>query len=108
MELAKNYLSESEIAVFKLGLSLRIYSARVEMFSQMAVNKNISSYECNNIVDIGGTFTCSLEDIDKLLDSSQIEQVCNLYNFYKYKIHNVYVLIIIFFRIHGKPQTPMT
>ncbi|XP_011150844.1 UDP-glucose:glycoprotein glucosyltransferase isoform X1 [Harpegnathos saltator] len=74
LELAKNYLSESEIAVFKLGLSLRIYSARVEMFSQMAVNKNISSYSCNNVVDIGGTFTCSLEDIDKLLDSSQFTE----------------------------------
>lgn len=68
MELAKKYLSKSEIAVFKLGLSLRIYSARVEMFSQMAVNKNVSTYGCNNVVDIGGTFTCSLEDIDKLLE----------------------------------------
>ncbi|XP_050455971.1 UDP-glucose:glycoprotein glucosyltransferase isoform X2 [Cataglyphis hispanica] len=67
LELAKKYLSESEIAVFKLGLSLRIYSARVEMFSQMAVNKNVSSYGCNNIVNIGGTFTCSLQDIDRLL-----------------------------------------
>lgn len=54
--------------MFKLGLSLRIYSARVEMFSQMAVNKNVLSYGCNNIVDVGGTFTCSLEDIDKLLE----------------------------------------
>lgn len=59
------------MAVFKLGLSLRIYSARVEMFSQMAVNKNVSTYECNNVVDIGGTYTCSLEEIDTLL-----EQVC--------------------------------
>lgn len=74
MELAKKYLSKSEIAVFKLGLSLRIYSARVEMFSQMAVNKNVSIYGCDNVVDIGGTFTCSLEDIDKLL-----EQVSSLY-----------------------------
>lgn len=92
MELAENYLSKSEIAVFKLGLSLRIYSARVEMFSQMAVNKNISSLACDNIVDIGGTFTCSLEDIDKLLDSPQItEQVCNLYHSYRYKILNIYM-----------------
>ncbi|GAB1859552.1 UDP-glucose:glycoprotein glucosyltransferase [Camponotus japonicus] len=67
LELARKYLSESEIAVFKLGLSLRIYSARVEMFSQMAVNKNVSLYDCNNVVNIGGTFTCSLEDIDRLL-----------------------------------------
>lgn len=91
MELAKDYLSESEIAVFKLGLSLRIYSARVEMFSQMAVNKNISSYACDNVVNIGGTFTCSLDDIDNLLDSYITEQVRNLYKFYKCKIHHLYV-----------------
>jgi len=74
LELVKTYLSESEIAVFKLGLSLRIYSARVEMFSQMAVNKNISMYECNNVVDVGGTYTCSLEEIDTL-----VEQVSNVH-----------------------------
>lgn len=43
------------------------------MFSQMAVNKNVSSYGCNNVVDIGGTFTCALDDIDELL-----KQVGNL------------------------------
>lgn len=75
MELAQKYLSPSEIAVFKLGMSLRIYSARVEMFFQMAVNKNVSSYGfCDNFVNIGETFTCSLEDIDRLL-----EQVGSLY-----------------------------
>ncbi|XP_067203382.1 UDP-glucose:glycoprotein glucosyltransferase isoform X3 [Linepithema humile] len=73
LELASKYLSESEIAVFKLGLSLRVYSARVEMFSQMAVNKNVSSYECDNVVDIGGTFTCALDDIDELLKQNTWE-----------------------------------
>ncbi|KAL0109124.1 hypothetical protein PUN28_014311 [Cardiocondyla obscurior] len=75
LELIEKYLSKSEIAIFKLGLSLRIYSARVEMFSQMAVNKNVSSFECNNIVNIGGTFTCSLENIDRLLEQDTWETV---------------------------------
>lgn len=44
------------------------------MFSQMAVNKNVSLYGCNNVVNIGGIFTCSLQDIDRLL----LEQVGNL------------------------------
>lgn len=60
-------MSPAEIAVLKLGLSLRIYSTRVEMFSQMAENKNISTLECYNVVDIGGKFTCSIEEIDKLI-----------------------------------------
>lgn len=50
----------------KLALSLRIYSARIEMFTQMAENKNMSFFDCYNIVDIGGVFTCSLEELEKL------------------------------------------
>ncbi|XP_066600905.1 UDP-glucose:glycoprotein glucosyltransferase 1-like [Prorops nasuta] len=65
--LASKFLSTTEIAVFKLGLSLRIYAARVEMFSQMAENKNASSYNCTNLVYINGQFTCSLEDLDNLI-----------------------------------------
>jgi len=115
LELVKTYLSESEIAVFKLGLSLRIYSARVEMFSQMAVNKNISMYECNNVVDIGGTYTCSLEEIDIL-----VEQVSNLHFTFIFVILYYIIIsdIILYspyylrfvsnFRILGKLLIPMT
>ncbi|KAK2578584.1 hypothetical protein KPH14_012016 [Odynerus spinipes] len=67
LKLAGKYLSPAEIAVLKLGLSLRIYSARVKMFLQMAENKNLSTLGCNNIVDIGGKFTCSMEEIDELI-----------------------------------------
>ncbi|KAK0098278.1 hypothetical protein PV326_009913 [Microctonus aethiopoides] len=69
IELATKFLSPSEIAVLKLSLSLRIYSARVEMFSQMAVNKN-NIPNCNNFVDIGGKFTCSADELDELTDST--------------------------------------
>lgn len=98
LELIEKYLSKSEIAIFKLGLSLRIYSARVEMFSQMAVNKNVSSYGCNNVVNIGGTFTCSLEDLDNLL-----EQVSNvLYCLTLIGKNHIYIIALFVFRIHGK------
>ena len=63
---AEKYLSQSEVALMKLGLSLRIYSARVEMFTQMAENKNISVFDCYNVVNIGGVFTCSLEVLEEL------------------------------------------
>lgn len=59
----------------KLGLSLRIYSARVEMFTQMAENKNVSTFDCYNVVDIGGIFTCSLEELEKL--ASQVSGIFN-------------------------------
>jgi len=105
LELAEKYLSQSEMAVFKLGLSLRIYSARVEMFSQMAVNKNVSLYGCNNVVNIGGTFTCSLEDIDRLLEqvSYLYSVLCNLsIDIIHTYIQHIYKIYYLFFRIHGK------
>ncbi|XP_076281321.1 UDP-glucose-glycoprotein glucosyltransferase isoform X2 [Lasioglossum baleicum] len=68
IEFAEKFLSLSEVALLKLGLSLRIYSARVEMFTQMAQNKNISKFDCYNVVDIGGRFTCSIEELDELLN----------------------------------------
>ncbi|XP_034947696.1 UDP-glucose:glycoprotein glucosyltransferase [Chelonus insularis] len=70
LELASHFLSPSEIAILKLSLSLRIHSARVEMFSQMAQNKpDIPS--CDNFVDIGGKFSCSIENqIEKLKESA--------------------------------------
>lgn len=61
-------MSPSEIALLKLGLSLRIYSARVEMFTQMAENKNVSVFDCYNVVNIGGIFTCSLEELEELIN----------------------------------------
>lgn len=72
VEFAEKYLSSSEIALLTLGLSLRIYSARVEMFTQMAENKNISKFGCYNVVDIGGKFTCSVEDLGKLVNQVRI------------------------------------
>ncbi|XP_015179238.1 PREDICTED: UDP-glucose:glycoprotein glucosyltransferase isoform X3 [Polistes dominula] len=67
LKLAEKHLSPAEIAVLKLGLSLRIYSTRVEMFSQMAENKNVSTLDCYNVIDIGGKFTCSIFEVNELI-----------------------------------------
>lgn len=76
---AEKFLTPAEIAVLKLGLSLRSYSARVEMFNQMAENKNISNLGCDIVLDIGGRLTCSLKELEDL-----INEVCplNLYSLY--------------------------
>jgi len=55
----------------------------------MAVNKNISMYECNNVVDVGGTYTCSLEEIDTL-----IEQVSNLHFIFISVISDVRIIFV--------------
>lgn len=82
LSIVEKYLSEAEMAVMKLSLSLRIYSARVEMFSQMASFRG-SNLDCINFVDIGGRYTCSLDKIDKL-----IELVSQ--NFVRFYFYNIY------------------
>ncbi|CAL7942835.1 unnamed protein product [Xylocopa violacea] len=88
---AEKYLSPSEIALMKLGLSLRIYSARIEMFTQMAENKNISILDCYNVAEVGGTFTCSLEELEKLVD--RVSGVHNPFQKNSYRI--IHVLLFI-------------
>lgn len=64
---AKTFLTDAEINLMKVGLSLRIYSAKVEMFSQMAENKIVSA-ECNNFVDVGGQFICNLDKVKEYIN----------------------------------------
>ncbi|XP_043469354.1 UDP-glucose:glycoprotein glucosyltransferase [Leptopilina heterotoma] len=75
IQLAAQFLSSAEMAVLKLGLSLRIYSARVEMFHQMAENKNDLNLNCDAFVDVGGKLTCSLENLEELLQKDEWEHI---------------------------------
>lgn len=68
IDVAKKYLTPMEVAVLKLGLSLRIYSARIEMFIQMASNRNVGELDCENVVDVGGRLTCSVDDLERLIE----------------------------------------
>ena len=68
LSIASKFLSNAEIAVMKLGLSLRIYSARVEMFSQMSENKDISSLGCDNFIYTSGNYICSVEELEKYIN----------------------------------------
>lgn len=67
MDHASKLLTLSELSVLKLGLSLHIYSPKVQMFRQIADGKNLP--DCSAVVDIGGTFTCSVEEIRKLIEN---------------------------------------
>lgn len=65
-----NFLSSTENALLKLSLSLRTYSARIEMFSQMGENRKSEKVgDCANFADVNGELTCSPSDIEALLAS---------------------------------------
>ncbi|CAH1398887.1 unnamed protein product [Nezara viridula] len=63
LNVSKKYLSTTQVSLLEFALSLHVYSPRVEMFNQIAKEKEIS---CQTAVDIGGTVIC---DCDKILDN---------------------------------------
>ena len=77
LDIVGKFLSPSEISMLKLGLSLRIYSARVEMFVQMSLNKLSPEINCNNFIDVNGYITCNLEDVDKLISQVSCQNIFN-------------------------------
>lgn len=66
---AAKLLTPAEISVLKLGLSLHIYSPKVEMFGQIAQLRGLPS--CPITADVGGKLTCNTDELKKL-----IKQVC--------------------------------
>lgn len=66
----------------KLGLSLRIYSARVEMFSQMAENKNTLNVNCTNFIHVGKHLTCFAHEIEELINQVVFKNHLMNYEYY--------------------------
>ncbi|CAG9863529.1 unnamed protein product [Phyllotreta striolata] len=64
---ASKLLAPSQISVLKLGLSLHIYSPKIQMFEQIVQELNLPN--CPSIADIGGTVVCNPEDVRSLLDT---------------------------------------
>lgn len=62
---AAKLLTPAEISVLKLGISLHIYSPKVEMFDQIAKLRGLPS--CPIVADIGGKLTCNTDEAKKLI-----------------------------------------
>lgn len=62
---AAKLLTPAEVKVLKLGLSLHIYSPKVEMFGQIAAERKLPA--CPIVADVGGTLTCSTQEMKKLI-----------------------------------------
>ncbi|KAK9879740.1 hypothetical protein WA026_006800 [Henosepilachna vigintioctopunctata] len=60
LKLAGKSITPAELEVLKLGLSLHIYSPKIQMFNQIASERNLN---CQTIVDINGHLICDLEEL---------------------------------------------
>lgn len=68
MEHASKLITPSELSVLKLGLSLHIYSPKVQMFWQIASERQLP-HKCDVVADIGGTLTCNIDSISRLIEN---------------------------------------
>lgn len=64
----ETFLTPAQISLLKFFLSLHVYSPRVEMYCQIAKEKGIN---CAVAVEIGGNIECSLEQLDRRLQSDE-------------------------------------
>ncbi|KAJ8685921.1 hypothetical protein QAD02_021714 [Eretmocerus hayati] len=84
VSIAGMFLDTAELALLEWGLSLRIYSTKVEMYRQMARSKMMSRSNCDNFVDTGGEVACSLEELKQHLsrDTWRTVDTYNIDHFY--------------------------
>lgn len=67
MKQASQLITPSQLSVLKLGVSLHIYSPKIEMFGQMARERDLPS--CPVVVDVGGKLSCDLKETKQLIDT---------------------------------------
>lgn len=62
---ASRLITPSQLALLKLGLSMHIYSPKVQMYGQIAQERNLPS--CPAVADVGGTLICDIGELKKLI-----------------------------------------
>lgn len=68
---ASQFLLSSQVPLLKLSLSLRAYSPKIEMFSQIALDRRLpTGEECGAVVDVNGELTCKVEEVKSLVEAA--------------------------------------
>lgn len=62
---ASKFVTPSQLSILKLGLSLHVYSPKVEMFEQIANERDLPP--CPAVADVGGKLTCNVEEMKNLI-----------------------------------------
>ncbi|XP_038051139.1 UDP-glucose:glycoprotein glucosyltransferase 1-like isoform X2 [Patiria miniata] len=78
LKFAGRLLTDTEMDLLKLTLSIHSHSPRIEMFNQIAKDLPPPT-GCNTFVDIHGQVTCSLKDMAELIDSATERPKPNIY-----------------------------
>ncbi|MCL4132621.1 UNVERIFIED_CONTAM: hypothetical protein GTU68_020422, partial [Idotea baltica] len=66
INVARNFLTQSQISLLKFSLSLRVFSPKIESFNQIALDRQIHDLEnCDTVVDINENLVCDPSQIGK-------------------------------------------
>lgn len=65
LEHASKFLTSSELGVLKLGVSLHVYSPKIEMFGQIVSERGLP--DCDAVVDVGGKLCCNLKELETVV-----------------------------------------
>lgn len=71
LDVAGLLMTPAQVSVLKLALSLHIYSPKVEMYSQMAIEHGVSALSCPVVADVAGKLTCCVEEMKKFVSEKQ-------------------------------------
>ncbi|XP_018571194.1 UDP-glucose:glycoprotein glucosyltransferase [Anoplophora glabripennis] len=78
MDHASRLITSSQLGLLKLGLSMHIYSPKVQMYEQIAHERNLPS--CPTVADVKGILTCDIAELKRLIKNpSGIERTLDLY-----------------------------
>src|SRR5215510_11766627 len=73
LSVAELLITPAQVSVLKLALSLHIYSPKVEMYSQMSIERGVLTLSCPIVADVAGKLTCCVEEMKKLIAQRQVE-----------------------------------
>lgn len=65
-------IASSQISVIKLALSLHIYSPKVEMYTQMAMQSGMAVTNCSIAAQIKGKLICDPVDLEAEITRAKV------------------------------------
>lgn len=67
---AAKLITPLQVSLLKLGLSLHVYSPKVEMFAQIAREHELP--DCAALADIGGDYICDAQSLHKAIQNVRL------------------------------------
>lgn len=96
LEHAKKFLTPAQLSVMKLALSLHVYSPKVQMFGQIALERKMPL--CTAVADVAGQLTCDVIQMKDIIEKVTLHMLSReyikKYRYYMSVIKNLFARIL--------------